>query len=76
VSGLPAFVLALASAHGGTGTGGVDPPTSTAQGPPRVSPPCRGFAVGTVEMSAVSRPVERGPPPPRQLLITDPRPRR
>ncbi|MEU7975666.1 hypothetical protein AB0B48_26895 [Micromonospora sp. NPDC049089] len=74
--GPPAFVLALASAPTGVGAGGADPPTSTAEAPPRTSPLRAGLTVTAVDMRATSRPVERGPPPPRQLLITHSRPRR
>lgn len=75
-SGLPAFVLAVASAPAGVGASGVDSPTSAAECPPRISPLSRGLTVATVDMRATSRPVERGPPPPRQPLISQPRPRR
>ncbi|NYH41824.1 hypothetical protein HNR22_001551 [Micromonospora jinlongensis] len=74
--GLPAFVLAVASAPTGVGAGGVDSPTSAAECPPSISPLSRGLTVAAVDMRATSRPVERGPPPPRQLLISQPRPRR
>ncbi|WP_406063783.1 hypothetical protein [Micromonospora sp. NBC_00860] len=74
--GPPAVVLALASAPTGAGTGGADPPTSTADAPPPTSPLRPGLTVTSVDRRATSRPVERGPPPPRQLLITHPRPRR
>ncbi|WP_433309084.1 hypothetical protein ACQP0U_19625 [Micromonospora sp. CA-269861] len=74
--GPPAFVLALASAPTGVGTGGADPPTSTAEVSPPASPLRPGFTVTAVDMRATSRPVERGPPPPQQLLITQSRPRR
>jgi hypothetical protein len=74
--GPPAFVLALVSAPTGVGAGGVDTPTSTADVPPPASPLHPGRTVTAVDRRAVSRPVERGPPPPRQLLITHPRPRR
>lgn len=74
--GPPAFVLALASAPTGVGAGGADPPTSTAEGVPPTSPLRAGRTVTAVDMRATSRPVERGPPPPRQLLITHSRPRR
>ncbi|MGW5557649.1 hypothetical protein ACWER9_10550 [Micromonospora sp. NPDC003944] len=75
-SGPPAFVLALASAPSGVGTGGADPPTSTAEAPPPAATLHAGRTVRAVDMRATSRPVERGPPPPRQLLITHSRPRR
>ncbi|GAB4106322.1 hypothetical protein GCM10028790_53410 [Micromonospora taraxaci] len=75
-SGPPAFVLALATAPSGFGASGVDAPTSAAERPPPISPPSRGLTVAAVDMRATSRPVERGPPPPQQLLITQPRPRR
>ncbi|MGW3786619.1 hypothetical protein ACWD5Z_18695 [Micromonospora chokoriensis] len=75
-SGPPAFVLALATAPSGFGASGVDAPTSTAERPPPISPLSRGLTVAAVDMRATSRPVERGPPPPQQLLITQPRPRR
>lgn len=74
--GLPAFVLAVASAPGGVCASGVDLPTSTAEHPPPISPLSRGLTVAAVDMRATSRPVERGPPPPRQPLISQPRPRR
>ncbi|MEU8216419.1 hypothetical protein AB0C47_11685 [Micromonospora taraxaci] len=75
-SGPPAFVLALATAPSGFGASGVDAPTSAAERPPPISPLSRGLTVAAVDMRATSRPVERGPPPPQQLLITQPRPRR
>ncbi|MET8199903.1 hypothetical protein [Micromonospora taraxaci] len=75
-SGPPAFVLALATAPSGFGASGVDAPTSTAERPPPISPLSRGLTVAAVDMRATSRPVERSPPPPQQLLITQPRPRR
>jgi hypothetical protein len=74
--GPPAFVLALASAPTGVGVGGADPPTSTAEASPPSSPLRPGLTVTAVDRRATSRPVERGPPPPRQLLITHSRPRR
>lgn len=74
--GPPAFVLALASAPTGVGAGGADPHTSTAEASPPTSPLRPGLTVTAVDMRATSRPVERGPPPPRQLLITHSRPRR
>ncbi|MEU8111104.1 hypothetical protein [Micromonospora sp. NPDC048947] len=74
--GPPAFVLALASAPTGVGAGGADSPTSTAEASPPNSPLRPGLTVTAVDMRATSRPVERGPPPPRQLLITHSRPRR
>ena len=74
--GPPAFVLALASAPTGVGAGGADPPTSTAEASPPTSPLRPGLTVTAVDRRATSRPVERGPPPPRQLLITHSRPRR
>ncbi|MEV4761741.1 hypothetical protein AB0J89_03810 [Micromonospora chokoriensis] len=75
-SGPPAFVLARAIAPSGFGASGVDAPTSAAERPPPISPLSRGLTVAAVDMRATSRPVERGPPPPQQLLITQPRPRR
>lgn len=75
-SGPPAFVLALATAPSGFGASGVDAPTSAAERPPPISPLSRGLTVAAVDMRATSRPVERGPPPPQQLLITQPCPRR
>ncbi|MET8358937.1 hypothetical protein [Micromonospora sp. NPDC005171] len=74
--GPPAFVLALASAPTGVGSGGADPPTSTAEAPPPTSPLRPGLTISAVDMRATGRPVERGPPPPQQLLITHSRPRR
>ncbi|MEO3769235.1 hypothetical protein [Micromonospora sp. B9E7] len=74
--GPPAFVLARASTPGGFGASGVDAPTSTGECPPHISPLSRGLTVAAVDMRATSRPVERGPPPPQRLLITQPRPRR
>ncbi|MET8265776.1 hypothetical protein ABZU92_17500 [Micromonospora arida] len=74
--GPPAFVLALASAPTGVGASGADPPTSTAAASPPTSPLRPGLTVTAVDRRATSRPVERGPPPPRQLLITHSRPRR
>ncbi|MEU5931638.1 hypothetical protein [Micromonospora sp. NPDC047187] len=74
--GPPVFVLALASAPTGVGAGGADPPTSTAEASPPASPLRPGLTVTAVDMRASSRPVERGPPPPRHLLITHSRPRR
>ncbi|MEH0927319.1 hypothetical protein [Micromonospora sp. CPCC 205558] len=76
VPGPPAFVLALACAPTGGAGGGADPPPSTGEAP-QLTPPLRpGLTVGAVDLRATSRPVERGPPPPQQLLITHTRPRR
>ncbi|MEV7989775.1 hypothetical protein [Micromonospora sp. NPDC085948] len=75
-SGPPALVLALASAPAGVGTGGADPPTSAAEAVPPSAPLDPGRTVTAVDRRAASRPVERGPPPPQQLLITHSRPRR
>ncbi|MEU7614054.1 hypothetical protein [Micromonospora sp. NPDC049204] len=75
-SGPPALVLALASAPAGVGTGGADPPTSAAEAVPPSAPLGPGRTVTAVDRRAASRPVERGPPPPQQLLITHSRPRR
>ncbi|TQJ23385.1 hypothetical protein FBZ33_3653 [Micromonospora sp. A202] len=75
-SGLPAFVLAVASAPAGVGASGADSPTSAAEHPPPISPLSRGLTVAAVDMRSTSRPVERGPPPPRQPLISQPCPRR
>ncbi|MBM0277683.1 hypothetical protein [Micromonospora tarensis] len=69
-AGLPAFVLALASAPAGAGPGGVDPPPAAAEGPPSVAPLLHGRTVAPVDLHAAGRPVQRGPPPPQQLLIT------
>ncbi|WP_327035392.1 hypothetical protein [Micromonospora ureilytica] len=63
--GLPAFVLALATAPTGVGAGGTDPQTSTAEAPPPTSPLRPGLTVTAVDRRANSRPVERGPPPPQ-----------
>lgn len=75
-SGPPAFVLALASTPTGFGAGGADPPTSTAEAVLPSTALHPGRTVTAVDMRATSRPVERGPPPPRRLLITHSRPRR
>ncbi|MGW1489209.1 hypothetical protein ACWCOX_30095, partial [Micromonospora parva] len=74
--GPPAFVVAFATGPATTSTGGADPPTSTAEAPPPTPLLRVGRTVSAVDLRATSRPVERGPPPPRQLLITHSRPRR
>ncbi|MFJ6167670.1 hypothetical protein ACIQH6_21290 [Micromonospora orduensis] len=76
VPDVPALVRALASVTAAGGSGGADPATSTSDGPQFSSPLWRGRAVVAVDRRAASRPVERGPPPPRHLLIIHPRPRR
>ncbi|MFG3555824.1 hypothetical protein ACGGAQ_15735 [Micromonospora sp. NPDC047557] len=76
--GQPALVPAFVSAPVGAnnGAGGLDQKASAANGPPPVAPLHRGRTVLSFDSHATSRPVERGPPPPRQLLICHPRPRR
>lgn len=72
----PALALAFVSAPLNTGTGGTDLTASATDAPTSVGPLRRGHAVGPLDSRATGRPVQRGPPPPRQLLITQPRPRR
>ncbi|MEU8181228.1 hypothetical protein AB0B85_00790 [Micromonospora sp. NPDC049044] len=74
-SGLPVFALAFSSAPAGTGTGGVDPPSSTAEASLFTAPLRPGATVAAVDRRATGRPVERGPPPPQHLLITQSQPR-
>lgn len=74
--GQPALVLAFVSAPAGASAGEPDQKASATNGPPPGAALRRGRAVLPFDNHATSRPVERGPPPPRQLLICHPRPRR
>lgn len=63
--GPPAFVVALATGPAATSTSGAEPPPSTAEAPPPTPLLRAGLTVSAVDLRATSRPVERGPPPPR-----------